>query len=479
MKFVSLTIKRGLFHDKFDFSKAVNIIYSEKNSVGKTTLLRFLMYALGYPIPNTRDINFANYELDLEILTEDNKICHVLRDNMRINFVDEDNLSSYSLPHDLNEVHSRVFSITNIEVLNNLLGTYYIDQEKGWTLLNRGKVIGNIPFSIESLVRGLSGRSSEKMSDRLEIVKRELQKYRHMFNVAQYQAEINALGENIAYNTPIDEIEKELDILFSERKPISDELDRLKNVIRKNTSFKNYISSMQLRVKSPGGEEIPVNEDTLVDFKEDFDYLSIKRKLVADQLSEIDRKIGTFKQKQEREAVLFDVQTRIQAFDSDISKIKVDAVATERMIRRLEHEKKTLEDTITQSIKQNNALIPELHFLIVAYANELGVDERYVKPYQDFIFTNDLKSLSGTIFHKIVFSFKLSYIRLIFNHTSVRLPIVLDSPSGREIEKMNVEDMMKILGRDFVEHQVIIASINKYNFQNMNIIELRERLLSF
>ena len=43
----------------FVFNKGTNIIYSTKNSVGKTTFLRLLMYSLGYPIPNTRGIRAA------------------------------------------------------------------------------------------------------------------------------------------------------------------------------------------------------------------------------------------------------------------------------------------------------------------------------------------------------------------------------------------------------------------------------------
>ena len=33
----------------------------------------------------------------------------------------------------------------------------YVDQDKGWTLLNRGTVIGKIKFSIEELLAGLNG----------------------------------------------------------------------------------------------------------------------------------------------------------------------------------------------------------------------------------------------------------------------------------------------------------------------------------
>jgi len=37
--------------------------------------------------------------------------------------------------------------------------------------------------------------------------------------------------------------------------------------------------------------------------------------------------------------------------------------------------------------------------------------------------------------------------------------------------------MMKILSRDFSEHQIIIASINLYDFPEANVIELQDRLL--
>ena len=52
----------------FAFTPGVNVVFSKKNSVGKTTLLRLLMYALGYPIPNTRGIRFSDYETILTVI---------------------------------------------------------------------------------------------------------------------------------------------------------------------------------------------------------------------------------------------------------------------------------------------------------------------------------------------------------------------------------------------------------------------------
>ena len=58
MIFRSIHIKEGLAERLVDFTSGVNLIHSEKNSRGKTTLLRFMLYALGYNIPNTRKIKF-------------------------------------------------------------------------------------------------------------------------------------------------------------------------------------------------------------------------------------------------------------------------------------------------------------------------------------------------------------------------------------------------------------------------------------
>ena len=52
-------------------------------------------------------------------------------------------------------------------------------------------------FSLESLLRGLSDKSNDELTQRLSVVKREIRKYKHMLDVARYKAEINNLGESI------------------------------------------------------------------------------------------------------------------------------------------------------------------------------------------------------------------------------------------------------------------------------------------
>ena len=50
MKFVEIALKEGFIEKKVTFSGLVNMIYSQKNSSGKTTFMRSILYAAGYQI---------------------------------------------------------------------------------------------------------------------------------------------------------------------------------------------------------------------------------------------------------------------------------------------------------------------------------------------------------------------------------------------------------------------------------------------
>jgi hypothetical protein len=102
-------------------------------------------------------------------------------------------------------------------------------------------------------------------------------------------------------------------------------------------------------------------------------------------------------------------------------------------------------------------------------------DKETINP--TYLFTSNLKELSGAVLHKTAFAFRLAYINVIESLLNIKLPIILDSPSGKEVDKSNIALMMDILKRDFSDNQIIIASIFDYDFDDMNIIEIKERLI--
>ena len=108
---------------------------------------------------------------------------------------------------------------------------------------------------------------------------------------------------------------------------------------------------------------------------------------------------------------------------------------------------------------------------MIKYATELGVrDEESIA--SSYLFTSNLKELSGAVLHKTVFAFRLAYIIEIEKVLGIKLPIILDSPSGKEVDQENIQLMVNILKRDFADNQIIIASIFKYAFDEMNTIEI-------
>lgn len=477
MRFIEFTLQEGFFQKTVKFSEIVNIIYSRKNTTGKTTFLRALFYALGYPVPSTKGIRFD--DMEFWITVENNGSQYKLyRHNSYLTIDDGQEQVDYSLPTDFYEIHTKLTGCNNKDILDNLIGASYMDQEKGWTLLNRGKVIGNISFNIEALVRGLGGKECVDELLQLEAVKKQLKKYEYMHSVAEYQEAIYEAGEDIEYDAPDEVFDRRLEVLKAEREPVSDELKQITGILRKNKILAEYIADMKLTVQSSSGEEILVTRETLVGFTDNNELLTARREMLAAELNDINRKIKDLENKKEKEERLFKVQTAIEEFDSDIKKIHVDAIATRSIIDQLTREQKKLQERIRFITKQDNGVVLELHNCISAYAKELDVSEKYVLPNKDYIFTNDLQSLSGTVLHKIVFSFKLAYIKLIEEKTGIVLPIVLDSPSGREVEHSTVERMLRIVQRDFARHQLIVASIHDYDLKDRKIIEFKDRLFS-
>ena len=146
----SVYLKEGLFERKIEFSPTVTFIHSKNNSCGKTTLLRVMLYGLGYNVPNTKRIKFQNCEVIITVECEKLGIVSLCRnDASSIVLKNGNSENTYVLPEQQQELHSKLFGTDNRDILSNLLGAFYVDQEKGWTLLNRGKVIGSIGFNID------------------------------------------------------------------------------------------------------------------------------------------------------------------------------------------------------------------------------------------------------------------------------------------------------------------------------------------
>lgn len=184
--------------------------------MGKSTLLRLLFYSMGYPVPSTKGILFSKVICVLKISTEQGDM-EIKRDNYDVELILNDNVYYFSLPSDLEELHTIIFGTSNKSVVSNIIGSIYLDQEKGWTLLNKGIVIGRINFNLSQLVAGLANRDIKDLEAELLSVTTELKKYKTMKNLYDYQTTLIDIADESTSDDYIDELERDLNVLLFEK----------------------------------------------------------------------------------------------------------------------------------------------------------------------------------------------------------------------------------------------------------------------
>lgn len=480
----SIEIHEGLFERKVLFSDFNNLIFSKKNSRGKTTLLRFILFGLGYNIPNTKNIKFEKCNIIIKLFIESKGSIILKRESSNIlemEVLQSGDKISYILPDQLNDLHEYIYGTDNLDIQNNLLGAYYVDQEKGWTLLNRGTVIGSIHFNIEELIRGLSKIDCIDLIKREKKIEREISKYKQMYSIIQYRSAIEKESGSFISDKYDIEIDNSLDNLLNEKRMINSELRRIDSTLKDNTKFKKFIANMKLQVQLPNGDIFQVTEDNIVGLNDSVDLLLAKRKSIAQKYNNITTKIEAIQL--EKEQKLEDVQMSFfeedkisERFDKAVCRLPFNQIAIKQELDSLYKEKREISEEISRITKEKNSMASVISKNIIKYASDLelgnkdSISERY-------LFTSNLKELSGAVLHKTAFAFRLAYIVAIENVLGIKLPLILDSPSGKEVDPENIRLMMNILKRDFSDHQIIIASIYSYDLQDVNIIEIKDKLV--
>ena len=481
MIYKSIRIKEGLFERAIDFSNGVNLVFSHKNSKGKTTLLRFLLYSLGYNIPNTRKIKFDRCEVETTIQCDnigEIKLCRHNYNQIEVSIRGE--IQTYILPDQLFDLHKIIFGTDNKDLLNNILGAIYADQEKGWTLLNRGTAIGSIRFNIEELIRGLSDCDCSDLIQKEAKLSRELSKYRQMFSIAKYRESVISESGDLTADDYETETEAIVAQLLIRQKTLQAELKRVEKNIADNKRVKTYIGEMKLMVLAPDGETIiPVTENNIVGLSDTLDFLITKRKMIAGELQQVMHRLSSLQKEADAESEqlsFLQSESMIDIFDKKIASVPMNTFAIEREIKRLEKALKAIRQEITTKTKADGSIIKSLYDNRVRFATALDVGNSETIA-SSYLFTSNLKELSGAVLHKTVFAFRLAYIIEIQKKLGIKLPIILDSPSGKEVDPDNIQLMMDILKTEFADNQIIIASIFKYDFDTVNIIEIKNRLI--
>ncbi|MCW6677702.1 hypothetical protein NH286_00855 [Anaerococcus sp. NML200574] len=474
-----IIIKEGIFQRKFIFDDRNNLIYSNHNSCGKTTLLRCILYGFGYKIPPTKNFKFSKCETEL-LLSETNygkiKLFRYNEDSITLEYDSKSEV--YVLPEQHIDVLKIIFDTENIQLLNNILGAHYFDQEKGWTLLNRGVVIGSIRFNIEELVRGLNDVDCSKLIEEQKKLKNKIEKYKQIDKIIEYKNNVEQQNYSLLPEDINDKFIEEINELNIRKNLINKKIYSINKTLKDNKQFKNFISKMHILIKDESGKEIKVTSDNIVGLNDSIELLVSKKKIYESNLVEITKeleKIDILKNNSNDQLAFIEEIDPIVLFDTTISNLTLNEHVINESLKELKSQLKSVNKEINSASINNNS-VTNLTKSLNQYAKKLGL-EKSVKFDENYLFTSNLKELSGAVLHKTVFAFKLAYIIEIQKKLNIKLPIILDSPSGKEIDKENIQKMLDILKDDFKDNQIIIASIYEYSLPNLHKIKLKNRMI--
>lgn len=457
MKITKLIISddyRDLYSETFE---RLTLIWSNDNSSGKTTLIRFILFAMGFDVPSTKKINMKKYNVQIEL--ECPKKIFIKRRNMdlTVSFVEEGVTKKFDLDEELESAHSFIFGLNNKKMINNILGCFYIDQDKGWTLLNRGKVISSdIRFNIEDFILGVSNCDTSWYDVEINKKEKEISRYTAILNIV-------ALSEEQQTGYKEDEIITKLkceksNLLFSLYE-VEHQINDLRRIINNNALLIETIESYKIRVRTGENKKVLVTKENIEDF-------NLNQFILESQVRELQLR------KNELENMVFEVNSQLSEYDTlvqvdeisqdvinKVKSVSLNQTQIVNLIESLKKEKSELEKSKRNLLNTQVRITTMLSEKIKEYASELGIFDGYIDKEKDYLKTRNLKEHSGALYHKATLCYRLSYYNCVKEILGISLPFIVDSPGSAEVKDDGLVLMVNLIKRVIGDGQIIMSSI--------------------
>ena len=364
-------------------------------------------------------------------------------------------------------------------MIKNLLGIIYIDQDKGWSLLNRGVVIGKIKFNIEELLLGLKNINCDKLLAEREKLIDEKKKYESLVEINELSEQAYKENGDIFISDFENKICSNIKLAKVKIKEIQEDIKSIESILKKEKDLFEFINQMNIVVEKDG-VTIPVTKDTIKWANESHDFLRARKSLLLVELNKEKYNIAKLNdqltQYYSNNSLLNKLSGESQeiVINRKLSEFYVDQDMLTSLINKNSKELKKINKTLKSIIKTNNIFITKIYEHVYEYANKLGISDKMVNK-EDFIFTSDLKTMSGAILQKMVFAFKLAFLKVIEEELNTKLFMVIDSPRSKELDDKNFKLLENLICEELKDNQFFVASI--YNFKVDNVIKISQKAI--
>src|SRR5690554_3037334 len=130
MIFKRLYIEDGIEYEEFEFDSKT-LIFSNEHMQGKTTLIRLILFGLGFLVPSIQNFDFKKVTTRLELIDSNNNYIVLTRvGNKFVEYVLNNEVKKKFTLKETSDLHCLLFNLTSMQLIKNILGTFYIDQKK-------------------------------------------------------------------------------------------------------------------------------------------------------------------------------------------------------------------------------------------------------------------------------------------------------------------------------------------------------------
>lgn len=458
----SLRMKEGnrASNDSFD---NLTLITSSANSAGKTTFLRFLLHSLGYRVPAMKDVDYSKIETTL-VIEESKNIFTIRREGMSFLYVskNDENEIPFILPGEHISFLSFIFGKINTTLLSNLLGVIYIDQEKGWSLVNRGTVIGRNRFDVEDFIAGICDVDVSALIADKEVLERENDNLEAMLDIQSIKNELSdSMGVSEMLIDQTKDLYLRLNLLSTKIREKTKLINQLENSIKSETKFFEYIDSLALEVVVPDGNYVTLTKNNIKWKEQITPYLKTQLILAQQDLKVLEKEryeINATINQKHVESGLLQEDSIGQLSAVELYRINIDSETCSQKIKENRKQIAEINKKIKQKLESNVSEINKISKLVKDFSKDLSVEDKIEKDPL-FIFTKDIKSYSGAILKKLSLAFKMAFHKRLEKIMNTKLPFIVDSPFGKELDERNIDKIHSFLVNQLKNNQLIVASI--------------------
>lgn len=466
------------------FSQGFNLISSQgKNSCGKTSLIRFIIWGLGFDVGLTNKFNRIYSSVHLVVC--DNPYIHQI--DRTYHHIKLNNSRTFQLPDE---------TITNMIVkllIDNkgckylypqVLGLFYFDQDQGLKTWNLGRVAQSFGrdhdyrLNFKTILFALENKDYYSLHLRHEKLNRQSTHVGRLINDISTFSSRSHLGihKNMSITNRNQELMDSISEFNLKRKQVINYLNTYKRSIKDKHDFYKLLGKLNVRVKDRRyyDHEVPVNSQTIV--KNDIEntelryiikYYEMKLKKINGELRALTNKkkaLFHLKDKTDDNKDYLRVSREIS-----LSGINLNDLYGSK--KNIDNRRNMIKNNINQDLKSNKLYASTWNWAI-KFSNNLNLS-LFFNIKRNRLLTRVIK-YSGAQRSLVILTLRLAMYKTVMDYLGVNWPIIIDSPGSQEMDARNLNKLVDNIKQHFPHTQLFIATNDKIMNKPNNKITLEK-----